>query len=192
MADASAAANALRRSSQTLRRRPPAAIRAIRNEPITIASMTIAKVRQARRADRNELAKMQALLWPSASPEELLKELDDALSHRTPGTLPAVLLVATDADGALTGFLEVGLRSHADGCDPAQPVGFVEAWFVHEKFRNQGVGKALLQSAEEWARAHNCREMASDALIENESSQRAHQALGFEIVDRCVHFRKKL
>jgi len=29
-------------------------------------------------------------------------------------------------------------------------------------------------------------------LLENERSQRAHEALGFEVVDRCVHFRKKL
>jgi aminoglycoside 6'-N-acetyltransferase I len=154
--------------------------------------MTSPTIRQARRRDRSELAKMQALLWPSASLEELLKELDAFLGHRTPGTLPAVMLVSTDEEGSLTGFLEVGLRSHADGCDPARPVGYVEGWFVHERFRNQGVGKALLNSAEEWARAQGCVEMASDALIENEGSQRAHEALGFEVVDRCVHFRKKL
>jgi aminoglycoside 6'-N-acetyltransferase I len=34
--------------------------------------------------------------------------------------------------------------------------------------------------------------MASDALIDNEPSQGAHKALGFEIVDRCVRFRKNL
>jgi len=34
--------------------------------------------------------------------------------------------------------------------------------------------------------------MASDALIDNDGSQRAHGALGFEVVDRCVHFRKQL
>ena len=154
--------------------------------------MTTPNIRQAQRSDRNELATMQGLLWPSAAPEELLKELDDALSHRTPGTLPAVLLVSTDEDGTVTGFLEAGLRSHADGCDPARPVGYVEAWFVYEKFRKQGVGKALLNSVEEWARAQGCVEMASDALIENEVSQRAHEALGFEVVDRCVRFCKKL
>lgn len=154
--------------------------------------MTSPTIRQARRHDRNELAKMQCLLWPTALPGELLKELDDALSHRTPGTLPAVLLVSTDENGELTGFLAAGLRSHADGCDPARPVGFVEGWFVREKYRNQGVGKALLNSAEEWARAQGCVEMASDAWIENEGSQHAHEALGFEVVDRCVHFRKKL
>jgi aminoglycoside 6'-N-acetyltransferase I len=34
--------------------------------------------------------------------------------------------------------------------------------------------------------------MASDALIDNEVSQRAHKRLGFEVVDRCVRFRKGL
>lgn len=181
-----------RASRLWLASRPAVAIRGNLRPLITMASMTNPTVRQARRRDRDELAKMQALLWPAALPEELLKELDDALSHRAPGALPTVLLVSIDENGALTGFLSAGLRSHADGCDPARPVGYVEGWFVHEKFRNQGVGKALLNSAEEWARVQGCAEMASDALIENEGSQRAHEALGFEVVDRCVHFRKKL
>jgi hypothetical protein len=34
--------------------------------------------------------------------------------------------------------------------------------------------------------------MASDALIENEGSQRAHEALGYVVVDRCVHYRKTI
>jgi hypothetical protein len=32
----------------------------------------------------------------------------------------------------------------------------------------------------------------SDAIIDNELSQRAHEALGYEVVDRCVHYRKRL
>lgn len=132
------------------------------------------------------------LLWPNASLEEQRTELDAALSNRVSGTLPVTILVSQDESGALAGFLEVGLRSHADGCDPTRPVGFVEGWFVHEAFRNQGVGRELMRSAEEWARSQGCLEMASDALIDNDPSQRAHEALGFELVDRCVHFRKKL
>ena len=73
-----------------------------------------------------------------------------------------------------------------------QPVGFVEGWYVREPFRNRGVGRALMRAAEEWARRQGCIEMASDALIAEEGSHRAHQALGFEVVDRCVHFRKPL
>jgi aminoglycoside 6'-N-acetyltransferase I len=34
--------------------------------------------------------------------------------------------------------------------------------------------------------------MASDALIDNRPSEDAHRALGFEVVDRCVHLRKDL
>jgi len=34
--------------------------------------------------------------------------------------------------------------------------------------------------------------MASDALIDNTTSETAHRAMGFEIVDRCTHFRKPL
>jgi aminoglycoside 6'-N-acetyltransferase I len=135
---------------------------------------------------------MRALLWPDTGVEENLRELDAVLRDPTTGTLPMAILVSEDENGALIGSLEAGLRSHADGCDPARPVGFVEGWFVQEQFRNRGVGGELMRSAEDWARAQGCREMASDTLIDNEGSQRAHEALGFDVVDRCVHFRKVL
>jgi aminoglycoside 6'-N-acetyltransferase I len=154
--------------------------------------MAISRIRLARHSDRNTLAKMRALLWPDTGVEEHLRELDAVLSHPMIGTLPMVILVSEDESGALIGFLEIGMRSHADGCDPARPVGFVEGWFVQERFRNRGVGGELMRSAEDWARARGCLEMASDALIDNEESQRAHEALGFDVVDRCVHFRKGL
>jgi aminoglycoside 6'-N-acetyltransferase I len=159
---------------------------------ITIEGVAISRVRLARDSDRNALARMRALLWPDTGVEQHLVELDAMLSHPTTGTLPMVILISEDENGALIGFLEVGMRSHADGCNPARPVGFVEGWFVQDLFRNLGVGGELMRSAEDWARAQGCLEMASDALIDNEGSQRAHEALGFEVVDRCVHFRKGL
>lgn len=109
-----------------------------------------------------------------------------------PGSLPLAELVCDAGDGTLLGFLEVGLRSHADGCDPVRPVGYVEGWYVAGSHRRQGIGAQLLRAAEEWARSKGCREMASDALLENEVSQRAHQALGFTVAARSVLFRKSL
>ena len=153
--------------------------------------MTI-KVRQAHLSDKDELAKMRELLWPESSIKEHGKELDSVLRSRMNGTLPMAILVSLKEDEALTGFIEVGLRSHADGCNPARPVGFVEGWFVHDAFRKKGIGKALMQSAEVWARKQGCLEIASDTWIDDERSLLTHQALGFEVVDRCVHFRKPL
>ena len=106
--------------------------------------------------------------------------------------MPFTIFVAESGDGMLIGFVEVGLRSHADGCDPSQPVGYIEGWFVAEDHRHRGIGRKLLAKAEDWARSHRCVEMGSDAIIDNEPSQRAHEALGYEVVDRCVHYRKKL
>ena len=150
------------------------------------------KIRLAQSDDLEELAQMMASLWPDAATEELRVELQSKLNGELPETLPAAIVVAQVDDGPLIGFLEVGLRSHADGCNPAQPVGFVEGWFVDEGFRGQGIGRGLMDAAEEWARGHGCLEMASDALIDNDPSLKAHEALGFEVVDRCVHFRKSL
>jgi len=135
---------------------------------------------------------MRALLWPDTPIEELPSELTPVLQTGLSGALPAAILVSQNESGELTGFPDVGLRSHADGCDPSQPVGYIEGWFVYEAFRNRGIGKELMRAAEAWARGRGCREMASDTWIDNEASQRAHEALGFEAVDRCVNFRKPL
>lgn len=135
---------------------------------------------------------MRAALWPEASSGEHLSELDLWFTQGPGGILPAALLVAQTKDGSLAGFLEVALRSHADGCDPAHPVGFIEGWFVQADRRGQGVGGALMLAAEQWARAQGAREVASDVEIGNGASELAHRALGFEVVDRCVHLRKPL
>lgn len=149
-------------------------------------------VRPARPSDADELALLFVLLWPHTSFDEESQALKPILAGDTPGSLPMSLFVAENDHAALIGFIEVSLRSHADGCDPAHPVGFVEGWYVAEECRRQGVGTRLIRAAEDWARGLGCVEMASDALIDNDVSHRAHGALGFEVVDRCVHFRKPL
>jgi aminoglycoside 6'-N-acetyltransferase I len=154
--------------------------------------MSTFSVRSARLSDQMEVAGMCAVLWPDGTLEEHRGEIESKIRSGMSGTLPCALLVATDEKEELLGFIEVGLRSHADGCDVRQPVGYVEGWFVREEMRGRGIGKELMKQAEAWSRTQNCREIASDALLDNMASQRAHAALGFEIVDRCVLFRKNL
>jgi|SRR5580692_2632968 aminoglycoside 6'-N-acetyltransferase I len=152
------------------------------------------QIRPALLSDLNQLARLCEALWPESSAEKHAQELRLKLGGKAALVLttPLIIFVAEANDGRLVGFLEVDLRSHADGCDPSRPVGYVEGWYVTEDHRQCGVGRRLLAKAEDWARIHSCGEMASDALIDNERSQRAHEALGYEVVDRCVHYRKKL
>jgi aminoglycoside 6'-N-acetyltransferase I len=149
-------------------------------------------VRQAKPSDCDRLARLREVLWPETSAAEHARELEPILVGETPGSMPLVNFVAETADGRLFGFAEIDLRSHADGCDPAWPVGYLEGWYVVEEVRHSGIGRRLLSVAEDWARSHGCVEMASDTWIDNGLSQICHQALGFEVVDRCVHYRKAL
>lgn len=149
-------------------------------------------IRIAQPSDRDQLARMCEALWPESSTREHAQELAPILAGQFPGLMPLVILVSQGSDGTLAGFIEVGLRSSADGCNPSRPVGYVEGWYVAENRRKQGLGRALLRAAEVWARDQGCVEMASDTLIENRVSQRVHEALGFEVVDRCITYRKAL
>lgn len=152
----------------------------------------IFQIRAARLADCERLAVLFHALWPRTSAEEHGSEVRSLVDGTARLTMPIAVLVAEAVSDGVVGFVEVDLRSHADGCDPAQAVGYVEGWYVTEEYRRCGVGARLMAAAEEWARGFGCREMGSDAVIENDVSLRAHAALGYEVVDRCVHFRKEI
>lgn len=150
------------------------------------------RIRVAHPSDCEQLAHMRHSLWPDATVEEHARELIPVLAGKASLPTPTVTLVAQAPGQELLGFLEAGLRSHADGCDPSHAVGFIEGWYVAHNHRNQGLGRKLLAAAEDWARGQGCVEMASDTWIDNDTSQRVHEALGYEVVDRCVHYRKTL
>jgi aminoglycoside 6'-N-acetyltransferase I len=129
---------------------------------------------------------MRAALWPDEPRDQLEREGRALLA----GGDPMVVFVAAHGT-ELAGFLELQLRSVAEGCD-SSPVPFVEGWYVADAWRRQGVGKALMDAAERWSRARGYTELASDTQEYNRVSRAAHAALGFEEVETLVAFRKDL
>src|SRR5262249_3331216 len=103
-----------------------------------------------------------------------------------------VVLLAEDSDARAVGFAEVSIRQdHVEGTSSV-PVPYLEAWYVVPDRRRQGVGRALLKSAEGWALEAGFCELASDAESDNHESIRAHGNLGFRLVGESVHFVKIL
>lgn len=144
------------------------------------------KIRQLTTQDWDEWLRMALALYPHHTASELEPDMRAFVARSD-----AAVFVAEHLDGSLCGFVEVGARLYADGCDTS-PVGYIEAWFIDADVRRQGYGRLLLQAAEAWARAAGYQEMASDALLENTISHQAHLRSGYVTVDRVVQFRKSL
>jgi histidine triad (HIT) family protein len=144
------------------------------------------RVRPYQDSDWDEWLRMSGELFPNEPAGEIAAGM-----HAFRSRFDAAVFVAERPEGGLAGFVETGARAYADGCETS-PVGYVEAWYVDSDVRRSGVGRALVAAAETWASRNGYREMASDALLENEASHRAHRAIGFAEVERHVVFRREL
>ena len=144
-------------------------------------------IRRVEAGDRGEWLRMCMLLLPGPM-EDHQHDIERLLSG---AVAPAAVFVYDRGDGKLGGYVEVATRPYAEGCE-SSPVAYIEAWFVDADLRRSGVGRALIAAAEGWARQQGLREVASDALIDNEVSIASHKALGYEEVERQVCFRRAL
>lgn len=144
------------------------------------------KVRKARDADRVDWFRMRVELWPDCAGDRHELEIEQLTESG------GIVLVAEEEGGKLRGFIEISIRrDHVPGAS-STPIPYIEGWFVDEAVRGQGVGRQLVAAAEDWARTRGFDEIASDAVIDNEGSIRAHAALGFAEASREVHFIKRI
>ena len=144
------------------------------------------RVRRYQDSDLEEVVRLSMALFPHHDRAEHERDIREFV-RRADGAM----FVIERPDGKLAGYVEAGTRPYADGCE-SSPVGYVEAWYVDEDVRRSGWGRSLLLAAEEWARSKGYHEMASDALLDNVTSHKAHENSGYVEVDRIVQFRKPL
>ena len=132
---------------------------------------------------------MRHALWPEEGTSYHETEVQKYFAGRL--RMPLEVLLAANDSGAVLGFVELSIRSYAEGCETDR-IAYLEGWYVVPEARRQGVGRALVQAAERWAVAQGCVEFGSDALLDNVVSAEAHRALGFTEVERIRCFRKLL
>ncbi len=150
--------------------------------------MSACTVRAADRGDRDAWVALRAALWPDAEPRAHAVELEALLRAAD----RAAAFLAFAADGTALGFAEASVRvDYVNGTD-GPPVGFLEGLYVAPAARRHGVGRALVAAVERWTHERGCRELASDARLDNAAGHAAHRAYGFEETERVVYFRKRL
>jgi aminoglycoside 6'-N-acetyltransferase I len=146
-------------------------------------------IRPVTAADTDEWLRMRHALWPDGSLAQHRQDVDRYFAGDR--REPAEVLLALTADAAPVGFVELSIRNIVDSCSTDR-VAYLEGWYVVPDSRRQGVGRALIQAAEQWAARQGCTEFGSDADIDNGISHAAHLRSGFEETGRVRTFRKKL
>lgn len=100
--------------------------------------------------------------------------------------------VAYSPSREAVGLVEASVRQEYVNGTESSPVAFLEGLYVVPQARRKGIAASLVAAVCDWAQRAGCRELASDAVLENAISHVVHRALGFEETERVVFFRKKL
>lgn len=137
-------------------------------------------------ADLEDWAAMRIALWPDEP--DLRAEAQAMLADPPVDVLNLICRV----EGAPAGMAEASIRrDYVNGCETS-PVVFLEGIYVAPGQRRTGIARALTARVAEWGRAHDCTELASDALLDNHASHVFHRAIGFAETERVVFFRRGL
>lgn len=146
-------------------------------------------VRPLEAGDHAEWLRLREALWPHQTPAQNAQEMAAIVANFD--RMPA--FVAVRPNGGLCGFAEAAIHNSAPGC-ATDRIGYLEAWYVDPDWRQQGVGRRLVDAVEDWARAQGCVEMASDTDSGYPLSPTAHARLGYEEVERvtAISFWKSL
>ena len=143
-------------------------------------------VRLAGAADADEIGRIQVETWRAAYtgliPDEAVAAFDIAARQRlwreglarTPRPGSATFVVE-DA-GELVGFASVGAARDGEEEKEAE----IYAIYLHPSRWDRGIGRALLQRAEESMRSSGFREAVLWVLAGNERAERFYRAAGWE------------
>lgn len=146
------------------------------------------KIEACESADHPGWLRLRQGLWPDSTREQHLAEMSRLVSDRG----RYVNFIAYSRSREAVGLAEASIRSDYVNGTESSPVAFLEGLYVAPQARRQGIGATLVAAVADWARAAGCRELASDAVLENSISHVVHRALGFEETERVVFFRRKL
>jgi len=146
------------------------------------------QVRSAGVDDEPAWLAMREALWPDEDHSHA-REVHDYFAGLL--KMPLEVLLAIDDGGVAVGFAELSIRPYAEDCETDR-VAYLEGWYVVPGARRQGIGRALIEAAEQWALEQKCTEFGSDALLDDEVSAAVHRALGFEETVQIRCFKKDL
>lgn len=140
-------------------------------------------IRQARVQDLDQVYGLLSLLFDASNPQTLRAECQKSLAE------PEAAFFLALEDSKALGVAHISIRhDYVEGASTDTACAYLEAIYVRPERRLQGLGGALVSGCRQWAVRQGCRQLASDALLDNEDSLHFHLKLGFREVARLIHF----
>jgi GNAT superfamily N-acetyltransferase len=140
-------------------------------------------IRRARAEDAERLADLATQLGYPSTPAQMIERLDPLLGEKEHG-----ILVAEDPKDGVVGWIHVYVHRGIEMEPRAELSGLV----VDERHRSAGVGEALIQAVEAWARDRGCRSVGLRSNVIRERAHAFYRRLGYRQIKTQHAFRKEL
>lgn len=147
-----------------------------------VCMLTVA-VRQMEPADAAAVADLTTQLGYAATEAEIRRRFDLIKDRSDAG-----LLVAHDAAGAVVGWIHVQALLSLEADTRVEIWGLV----VSDRARGTGVGRRLVEAAEEWALARGLTVIALRSNALRIAAQGFYEHLGYRVTKTQNAFRKNL
>jgi len=139
------------------------------------------EIRPAKTSDAVEIARLSAELGYSISIDEIHAALDRLLADSRH------LIAVIDGHGdRLLGWMHVEQRTSMQTADRAELIGLV----VDSAARRRGLGRALVDAAEQWARSLGLTTVTVRSNVTRELSHPFYEALGY-VREKTQHSYRK-
>lgn len=89
-------------------------------------------------------------------------------------------------------FIFLSIRTDYVEGSQSSPAGYLEGIYVKPEFRKSGIASKLLSEGEKWIKEKGCKQIGSDAYIDNKISYNFHMNLGFNVAGKLITFIKNI
>jgi len=139
------------------------------------------EIRPAKTSDAVEIARLSAELGYSISIDEIHAALDRLLADSR-----HLIAVIDGHRDRLLGWMHVEQRTSMQTADRAELIGLV----VDSAARRRGLGRALVDAAEQWARSRGLTTVTVRSNVTRELSHPFYEALGY-VREKTQHSYRK-
>lgn len=137
-------------------------------------------IRPARPSDANDIARLTAQLGYDVETRHVADRLSRVLGR------PQHCLMVAEVDGRAAGWLHAAVAEYLE----ADPFVVVGGLVVDSGHRAQGIGRALMDAAEQWTREQGCSVVRLSSSTPRTGAHRFYERLGYTNIKTQYAFAK--